>query len=102
MAMASAPTASRRSPRSWFDVLKRTVREAREDNLTDWAAALTYYGVLSIFPALLVLVALLGLLGEHPRTTNALLEIVEDVSPGAASETLRDPIVDVIESKGGA
>ena len=83
-------------------MLKRTVREARDDNLTDWAAALTYYGVLSIFPALLVLVALLGLRGEHPRTTNALLEIVEDVSPGAASETLRDPIVDVIESKGGA
>ena len=87
---------------SWWEVLKRTVREAQEDNLTDWAAALTYYGVLSIFPALLVLVALLGLLGEHPRTTDALLEIVEDLSPGAASETLRDPIVDVIESKGGA
>ena len=38
------------SGRSWFGVLKRTVREFREDNLTDWAAALTYYGVLAIFP----------------------------------------------------
>jgi len=83
-------------------VLKRTAREAREDNLTDWAAALTYYGVLSVFPALLVLVALLGILGEHPRTTDALLGIVEDVSPGAATETLRDPIVGVIQSRGGA
>jgi membrane protein len=100
--MATAEPSTRRSPPSWPDVLKRTVREAREDNLTDWAAALTYYGVLSIFPALLVLVALLSLLGEHPRTTDALLEIVQDVSPGAASETLRDPIVDVIRSKGGA
>jgi len=100
--MATAEPSTRRPAPSWVDVLKRTVREAKEDNLTDWAAALTYYGVLSIFPALLVLVALLGLLGEHPRTTDALLEIVQEVSPGAASETLRDPIVDVIRSKGGA
>ncbi len=100
--MARAEAATRRAAPSSIDVLKRTVREAREDNLTDWAAALTYYGVLSIFPGLLVLVALLGLLGEHPRTTDALLEIVEDVSPGAASETLREPIVGVIRSKGGA
>jgi membrane protein len=100
--MARTETTTRGSAPSWPAVLKRTLREAQEDNLTDWAAALTYYGVLSIFPALLVLVALLGLLGEHPRTTDALLEIVEDLSPGAASETLRDPIVDVIESKGGA
>ena len=42
---------------SWVGVLKRTVREFREDNLTDWAAALTYYGILSIFPALLALVS---------------------------------------------
>jgi hypothetical protein len=34
----------------WSAVLKRTVKEFREDNVTDWAAALTYYGVLSIFP----------------------------------------------------
>ena len=45
------------------DTLRRTVSEFREDNLTDWAAALTYYGILSIFPALLVLVSVLGLLG---------------------------------------
>jgi membrane protein len=100
--MARVEETTRREAPSSFAVLKRAVREAQEDNLTDWAAALTYYGVLSIFPALLVLVALLGLLGEHPRTTDALLEIVEDVSPGAASETLREPIVGVIQSKGGA
>ena len=100
--MARRDTAAKGTAPSYFAVLKRTVREAQDDNLTDWAAALTYYGVLSIFPGLLVLVALLGLLGEHPRTTDALLAIVEDVSPGAASETLREPIVGVIQSKGGA
>ena len=46
--------------RRWWPVLKRTVTEFREDNLTDWAAALTYYSVLAIFPALIVLVSILG------------------------------------------
>ena len=98
----SANASRTRGGPSWFAALKRTVREFREDNLTDWAAALTYYGVLSIFPALVVLVALIGLLGEHPRTTDALLGIVEDVSPGATADTLREPIVQVVQSKGGA
>src|SRR6478609_7909643 len=46
--------------RSWWGVLKRTVKEFQEDNLTDWAAALTYYAVLSIFPALLAVISVLG------------------------------------------
>ena len=45
------------SKRSWWGIMRRTVREFREDNLTDWAAALTYYGVLAMFPALLVMVS---------------------------------------------
>src|SRR5688572_33357350 len=48
---------------SLWDVLKRTVQEFREDNLTDWAAALTYYGILAIFPALIVFVSIIGLIG---------------------------------------
>ena len=50
--------------RSWLGVLKLSVTEFKKDNLTDWAAALTYYGILSIFPALLVLVSVLGLIGR--------------------------------------
>ena len=88
--------------RSWWGVLKRTVREFRQDNLTDWAAALTYYGVLALFPGLIVLVALLGLVGQHPKTTNALLDIVRDVGPSTAVETFRGPIEGVITAKGGA
>jgi membrane protein len=64
--------------------LKRTIREVRDDNLTDWAAALTYYSVLALFPGLIVLVAILGLVGQHPETTNALLDIVRDVGPASA------------------
>ena len=86
---------------SW-DTVKRTLREFREDNLTDWAAALTYYSVLALFPGLIVLVAILGLAGEHPRTTDALLEIVNDVGPASAVDTFRGPIEGVIKSNGGA
>ncbi|WP_089015984.1 YihY/virulence factor BrkB family protein [Micromonospora inositola] len=48
----------------WKAALKRTVKEFQDDSLTDWAAALTYYGVLSIFPGMLVLISVLGLLGN--------------------------------------
>jgi membrane protein len=68
----------------------------------DWAAALTYYGVLALFPALVCLVALVGLLGQYPQTVNALLGIVEKVGPGSAAATLRGPITGVVQAKGGA
>jgi len=82
--------------------LKRTVRELRDDNLTDWAAALTYYSVLALFPGVIVLVAILGLVGHHPDTTNALLDIVRDVGPASAVDTFRGPIESVVKSNGGA
>ena len=55
----TSPTALPRG--SWTKTLKRTVTEFKEDKLNHWGAALTYYAVLSIFPALLVLVSLVGL-----------------------------------------
>jgi membrane protein len=102
--------ASRRTPESptdvppsgWFATLKRTAKEFQEDNLTDWAAALTYYSVLALFPALLVLVALLGLVGQYPQTTNALLDIIGKLGPSSAVDTFRQPIEGVVKSKGGA
>src|SRR5687767_775353 len=68
------------SGRSWWGVLKRTVREFNEDNLTDWAAALTYYAVLSIFPGLLVLVAVLGLMGQS--AVQPLIDNMGTIAPG--------------------
>ena len=85
--------------RGWFAVLKRTVSEFREDNLTDWAAALTYYTVLSVFPALLALAAILGLLGQNPQTTNALLKVIGDIGPSSAVDTFRAPIQSLITHK---
>jgi membrane protein len=89
-------------PGAWRAVLKRTIREVRDDNLTDWAAALTYYAVLALFPALIVFVALIGLFGSYPRTTNALLEMVGAIGPSSAVETFRGPIEEVVQQKGGA
>jgi membrane protein len=86
--------------RSWFGVLKRTIREFREDNLTDWAAALTYYGILSLFPALLALVSVLGLIGES--ATQPLLDNVAEVAPGPAQEIVTDAIQNLNQNQGAA
>jgi membrane protein len=84
-------------------VLKRTAIEFKEDNLTDWAAALTYYAVLALFPAILALVALVGIFGQYPQTTNALLDIVRQVSGNdSALNGLKETIDGVVQNKGGA
>jgi membrane protein len=84
----------------WRAVLVRTVREFRDDDLTDWAAALTYYAILSIFPALIVLVSVLGLIG--PSATDPLIENLEAVAPGPAQEIFTNAIRGVEESQGAA
>jgi membrane protein len=84
---------------AWAGVLKRTVKGFQKDNLTDWAAALTYYGILSIFPALLVLVSVLGLIGEP--ATQPLLDNLEEVAPGPAQEIFTSAIEN-LQGSGGA
>lgn len=88
--------------RGWVGVQRRTIREVREDNLTDWAAALTYHAVLALFPALIVLVALVGLFGKYPETTNALFKIVARLGSKSAVDTFCKPITSVVREKGGA
>jgi membrane protein len=86
----------------WLATAKRAVKEFAEDEMTDRAAALTYYSLLSLFPALLVLVALLGVFGQYPQTVNALLDIVRQVAPGTAVDNIEKPITEVVQNKGGA
>jgi membrane protein len=81
-------------------VLKRTVREFKEDNLTDWAAALTYYGVLAIFPALLALVSIVGLLGDD--ATQSLIDNISAVAPGPAKDIATSAIENLQQDKGAA
>ncbi len=85
---------------SWGGVLKRTVKEFSDDNLTDWAAALTYYGVLSIFPALIVLVSILGLIGES--ATQPLIDNLGSVAPGPAKEIFTSAIENLQGSSGAS
>jgi membrane protein len=85
---------------SWIDVLKRTVREFKQDNLTDWAAALTYYGILSIFPMLIALVSVLGLIG--PSATQPLIDNLGKVAPGPAQQIFTSAIQNLQSSKGAA
>ena len=81
-------------------VLKRTVHEFREDNLTDWAAALTYYGVLALFPGLMVLVSILGVIGKS--ATQPLLDNLSTVTPGPAQEIATNAITNLQNSQGTA
>jgi len=77
---------------TWPATLKRTVLEFTEDHMTDWAAALTYYGLLSLFPALIVLVAIVGLFGDPKSTTKSLTDIVDALGPSSAASTFAAPI----------
>jgi len=86
----------------WKAALKRTVKEFQEDNLTDWAAALTYYAVLAIFPGLIVLVSVLGLVGQAQATTQTMLQVIQQVAPGSAAETFRGPIEGIVRNQGTA
>ena len=88
------------SRKSWRGVLRRTVREFKEDNLTDWAAALTYYSVLSIFPALIALVSVLGLIGDS--ATDPLLENIRELAPGPARDIATNAIENLQSNRGSA
>ncbi|MBT2368114.1 YihY/virulence factor BrkB family protein [Streptomyces sp. ISL-10] len=86
--------------RSWGAVLKRTLKEFKEDNLTDWAAALTYYGVLAIFPALLALISILGLLGSS--TIKPLIDNLGSLAPGSVRDILNSMLTQLQSSQGKA
>jgi len=77
---------------SWLYVLKKTGREFGTDQATDLAAALTYYGVLAVFPALLAFVSLVGLFGDPGETTNALLDLLAGLVPASTLDAIREPI----------
>jgi membrane protein len=78
-------------------VLRSTATEFRDDNLTDWAAALTCYSVLGIFPALLILVSILGLVGES--ATQPLIDNVQTVAPGPAQEIFTNALENIQDTR---
>jgi membrane protein len=85
---------------SWWSAVKRIFREFKDDNLSDWAAALTYYSVLSIFPAMLVVVSLVGLGGAS--VSEGLITNVGDLAPGAVKDVLTNALTELQRGRGGA
>jgi len=83
---------------SWQFIARKTLREFSKDQCPDIAAALTYYAVLSLFPALLALVSLLGVFGQAEKTTTALLDIVQRIAPGSTVDIIRQPIEEITNS----
>jgi membrane protein len=81
--------------------LKRTFKEFSEDGGTDWAASLTYYALLALFPALAALIALVGLVADPQTTTQKLTEIVGTFAP-SARDTLSGPIEQLTANRSGA
>ncbi len=88
--------------RSWLGVARRAFTESKDDNITDWAAALTYYGVLALFPAMIVFLALLNLFGQEQKTVDTFTEIIRSLGPETAVDTFRKVIASVVQDRGGA
>ena len=85
-----------------FGVLKRAVTEFSEDNLSDWAAALTYYGLLALFPALIALVAIVGLFADPQTTAQKLTQIVTQIGPSSGAKTFSGPIHSITSNRSAA
>ncbi|MEU4117755.1 YihY/virulence factor BrkB family protein [Kitasatospora sp. NPDC028055] len=86
--------------RSWWGVLKRTTKQFKADSLSDAAAALTYHGLLAIFPALLALVSILGLIGSS--ATKPLLDHIRNLGPGSARQILTTVVQQLQNAQGKA
>jgi membrane protein len=83
--------------RAWWQALRDAGKGFADRNLTDGAAALTYYSVLSIFPGLIVLVSLLGVLGSE-ETVDGLIRIVDSLGPESAVDAFEEPIRSAVEN----
>jgi membrane protein len=87
---------------SLLATVKRTFTEFSEDNMSDWAAALTYYGLLSLFPALIALVSLAGLFADPAATTRTITQIVTSLGPSSAADTFAGPIKSITSHRSAA
>ena len=102
-ATGTAPVAWRRLGRDrWLRIAKGMYERFGEVEITDRAAALTYYSILSLFPGLLVAVALLALLGEYPNTYESIIDTLRDAAPGTAVDTINSALRDALADRGNA
>jgi len=100
-AETEAPSGPTKLPRgSWRGVVRRTFREFKADNLTDLAAALTYYGVLAIFPAVIALISIVGLVGHS--ATQPLIDNLAKLAPGTGRQVFMSAIQGLQRSRSAA
>jgi membrane protein len=85
-----------------FAILKRTAVAFYDDQMTQHAAALTYYALMSLFPAALLAISLLGLVGEYPETYNAIIGYLKKVAPDSAVVPLDSSLRTALQHKGTA
>ena len=86
----------------WWALAKAIYGRFGEVQVTDRAAAQTYYSILSLFPALLVIVALLALLGSYPDTYQSIINTLRDAAPGTAVNAIDSALRDALHSRGNA
>ncbi len=85
-----------------WTIVKRTFVSFYDDQITHHAAALTYYSLMSLFPAVLLALSLLGLLGQYPETYNAIIDYLEDVAPASVVDPLDRSLRTALQNKGTA
>src|SRR6266496_3570263 len=86
----------------WWAMVKAMYGRFGEVQVTDRAAALTYYSILSLFPALLVVVSLLALFGQYPQTYESIVNTLRDAAPGTAVDTINSALRDALSNRGDA
>jgi membrane protein len=77
----------------------RSLKAFYDDQMTQHAAALTYYALMSLFPAVLVALSLLGLIGQYPQTYNAIVNYLRDVAPPSVVDPLDRSLRSALQSK---
>src|SRR5512141_3504357 len=88
--------------RKWIALAKAIYGRFGEVQLTDRAAAQTYYAILSLFPGLLVTVAVLALVGQYPQTYESIVNTLRDAAPGTAVDTINSALRDALSNRGHA
>ena len=83
-------------------LLAGVARRYSENNLSDHAAAVTYWGFLALFPALIVIVAMIGLVGSYPETYDSISSTLREAAPGSAVDTINNALDDAVRSRGTA
>lgn len=97
-AVADSPSRLRKT--SWLFALKSAIRQFGTDRASDLAAALTYFALLSLFPALIAVVSLLGVVGNADTTTQTMLDIIDHVAPGGMADQAKGIIESLTTSQG--